>query len=70
MSGAQRLPNGNTLICDGVSGTIFEVAPDRTVVWQQTSSSIVTSGAGEPGHLPTDRQEADVPGRMKSCPPS
>ncbi|MGO9464068.1 MAG: aryl-sulfate sulfotransferase [Isosphaeraceae bacterium] len=56
LSSAQRLPNGNTLICDGVSGTIFEVAPDRTVVWQQTLSSIVPSGEAEPGHLP-DRQE-------------
>ena len=24
ISGAQRLPNGNTLICDGVHGTLFE----------------------------------------------
>ncbi len=57
MSSAQRLPNGNTLICDGVSGKIFEVALDRTVVWQQTTSSFVPSRAAEPSHLP-NRQEA------------
>jgi hypothetical protein len=34
MSGAQRLPNGNTLICHGVSGTIFEVTPHQEVVWE------------------------------------
>ncbi len=57
MSSAQRLPNGNTLICDGVTGKIFEVAPDRRVVWQQTSSSIVASGGVESSH-PPDRNEA------------
>jgi hypothetical protein len=51
LSGAQRLPNGNTLICNGVSGKIFEVAPDRSVVWQQTSTSIVAPRQGEPSHL-------------------
>jgi hypothetical protein len=33
MSGAQRLPNGNTLICTGFSGTIFEVTPAKEIVW-------------------------------------
>jgi hypothetical protein len=34
ISGAQRLPNGNTLICEGVPGRIFEVTPDREIVWE------------------------------------
>ena len=33
VSGAQRLPNGNTLICSGVPGRIFEVTRDGEVVW-------------------------------------
>lgn len=33
ISGAQRLPNRNTLICDGPAGRIFEVTPDSQVVW-------------------------------------
>jgi hypothetical protein len=32
-SGAQRLMNGNTLICDGVPGRFIEVTPDHEVVW-------------------------------------
>ena len=35
-SGAQRLPNGNTLICAmnwGDAGRIFEVTPDGAIVW-------------------------------------
>ncbi len=34
ISGAQRLSNGNTLICSGANGTIFEVTPDRAIVWK------------------------------------
>ena len=44
--GAQRLPNGDTLICSGTNGTIFEVTPkdeiagDRAVVLED----VVTTG--------------------------
>lgn len=34
ISNAQRLPNGNTLICEGNFGRIFEVALDGEVVWE------------------------------------
>jgi len=33
-SGAQRLTDGNTLICDGVGGRFFEVTPEKETVWQ------------------------------------
>jgi len=33
ISGAERLPNGNTLICVGVQGRIFEVTPKGKTVW-------------------------------------
>ncbi len=32
MSGAQRLPSGNTLVCEGNKGCIFEVTPDGDIV--------------------------------------
>ena len=34
ISGTQRLPNGNTFICDGVHGTLFEVTPAGKTVWK------------------------------------
>jgi hypothetical protein len=34
ISGAHRLPNGNTLICSGAQGIVFEVTPDKKTVWQ------------------------------------
>jgi hypothetical protein len=37
ISGAQRLANGNTLICEGCHGRIFEVTTDQEVVWEYVS---------------------------------
>ena len=34
ISGVQRLPNGNTLICEGVSGNLFQVTPEGKTVWK------------------------------------
>ena len=34
VSGVQRLPNGNTLICEGTQGNVFQVTPDGKTVWQ------------------------------------
>jgi hypothetical protein len=34
ISGVQRLPNGNTLICAGAPGIVFEITPEKKVVWQ------------------------------------
>jgi hypothetical protein len=34
VSGAQRLPNGNTLITEGAPGRVFEVTPERELVWE------------------------------------
>jgi hypothetical protein len=34
VSGAERLPNGNTLICDGPAGRLFEITPEGDAVWE------------------------------------
>ena len=34
MGSCQRLPNGNTLICETTTGRIFEVSPKRDIVWE------------------------------------
>jgi hypothetical protein len=31
---AQRLPNGNTLITSGLERHLFEVTPDKNIVWE------------------------------------
>ncbi len=34
LSSAQRLPNGNTLICEGQKGRFFEITPEKGIVWE------------------------------------
>lgn len=34
ISGAERQPNGNTLICEGANGRFFEVTPAGEIVWE------------------------------------
>jgi hypothetical protein len=34
ISSAERLPNGNTLICEGAPGRIFEVTTNKEIVWE------------------------------------
>ena len=41
ISGCQRLPNGNTLICEGRSGRLFEVTPDKRIVWEYINPAVV-----------------------------
>jgi hypothetical protein len=38
LGGAQRLPNGNTLICNGPYGIYFEVTPEKDIIWEYVSS--------------------------------
>ena len=48
LSSAQRLPNGNTLICDGDDGRFFEITPTEEVVWEYinpvTPTGILSQG--------------------------
>ena len=48
ISGAQRLGNGNTLICEGCHGRIFEVTADGEVVWEYVSPHFALE-KGRPG---------------------
>lgn len=51
ISGAQRLPNGNTLICDGVHGVLFEVSPAGEIVWKYVNP-VVNTGPLSQGDIP------------------
>ena len=57
LSGAQRLPNGNTLIAAGEQGTVFEVTASGKEVWRYVSP--VVNGErwfqGDPIPVNTDR---------------
>ena len=53
ISGCQRQPNGNTLICEGVKGNLFEVTAAGQTVWNYlcpvTNSGPLTQGETIPG---------------------
>lgn len=52
LSNAQRLPNGNTLICDGDDGYFFEITPNEEIVWEYINP-VATGGILSQGDDPT-----------------
>ncbi|MFA5711211.1 aryl-sulfate sulfotransferase [Mycolicibacterium sp.] len=48
VSNAQRLPNGNTLITEGMQGRLFQVTPAGQIVWEYFSPYEGKGVAGEP----------------------
>ncbi len=53
MSGANRLPNGNTLICESVGATILEVTPEGKTVWKYINADSGSTTGGIPSGPPT-----------------
>ena len=51
ISGAHRLPNGNTLLCAGIVGNLFEVTPQGETVWQYVNP-VVRGGILAQGERP------------------
>lgn len=58
ISGCQRLPNGNTLICEGVKGNLFEVTSAGEMVWRYLCPVTSTSLA-QGAMIPTDAARPD-----------
>ena len=50
ISGAQRLASGNTLICEGQWGRIFEVTPGCSIVWEYVSPFMGPDRDGDPSN--------------------
>ena len=51
ISGAQRLPNGNTLITEGRPGRLFEVTPDKDIVWEYNNPHVFDTRTEKNGAL-------------------
>jgi hypothetical protein len=58
ISGAQRLPNGNTLIDDGTHGTFIEVTQDGEVAWKYICPVVVTGPLTQGEAIPDDPARA------------
>ena len=48
ISSAERQPNGNTLICEGAPGRLFEVTPAGEIVWEYVNPFQGGEAAGGP----------------------
>lgn len=58
ISGAQRQPNGNTLIDDGTHGTFIEVTPDKEVVWKYVCPVVKAGPLAQGDYIPDDPARA------------
>jgi hypothetical protein len=47
ISSARRLPNGNTLIDEGMNGRLFQVTPKGEIVWEYINPYFADSFLGE-----------------------
>ena len=56
LSNAQRLPNGNTLICSANQGLFLEVTPEKNIVWQYQNKlpSPLTNAVARVWRYPTN----------------
>jgi hypothetical protein len=50
ISGAQRLTSGNTFICEGQWGRLFEVTPEGDIVWEYVSPFMGADRNGDPSN--------------------
>jgi len=70
ISGAQRLPNGNTLVCDGANGNFFEIDNVGTQYWYYVNPVINTGPVMQGTQIPSganatfraNRYAPDYPG--------
>jgi hypothetical protein len=60
ISGCQRLPNGNTFVCSGEHGHLFEVTSDRELVWEYVIGTSNWSASGNV--FRAHRYGSDYPG--------
>lgn len=68
VSGAERMPNGNTLVCVGVTGEFFEINAQEEIVWNYRSP-VSRNGPVPQGQVPVGRDvfrayryDSDFPG--------
>lgn len=57
LSSAQRLPNGNTLICEGFNGRFIEIDTNEDIVWEYISpvhnlSGLILAQDDDPNSIP------------------
>lgn len=70
ISSADRLPNGNTLICCGGEGVVFEVTREKEVVWHWVRPTPNLAGAVHWGIFRAHRYSPDYCPQFKDLTPA
>jgi len=72
IGGAQRLANGNTIICDGPSGTFYEVTPEKDIVWEYENpypnpvqNNLFKFTYYQPNEIPPEEPNLDCEGNLQ-----
>jgi hypothetical protein len=68
ISGADRLPNGNTFICCGGEGVLFEVTRKKEIVWQWVRSTPNLKSASHWGIFRAYKYSPDYCPQLKDLP--
>jgi hypothetical protein len=69
ISGAERLPNGNVLICEGASGRVFEITHRGETVWEWvTPFTTTTQGRSRAWIFRVHRYGPEFPGLQGRSP--
>lgn len=69
ISGAERQPNGNTLVCCGAEGWVFEVSAAGEVLWEYRNKFGEEGRGGPPGGRGRRGPPPSGPGRPGGGPP-
>jgi hypothetical protein len=72
VGGAQRLPDGNTLICNAPSGEFIEVTPEKAIVWEYENpypnpvqNNLFTFKYFPPDESPQEEPNLDCEGNLQ-----
>jgi hypothetical protein len=63
IGGAQRIKNGDTLICNGPAGKFYEVTPEHAVIWQYTNPypNYFLNQVFKIVYVPSDNPSSEIP---------
>ncbi|MBW1912440.1 MAG: aryl-sulfate sulfotransferase, partial [Deltaproteobacteria bacterium] len=68
ISGADRMPNGNTVVCSGANGVVFEVTNEKELVWHWVRPTPNMETAEHWGIFRVHRYTPDYCPQFKSLP--
>ena len=70
MGSQKRLPNGNTFIAEDNTGRLFQVKPDKSIVWEYVNRGGTTRPSVVPYDFTPQLRAMDRPQELAVTPPN